>query len=124
MRAPREKPRAWSADGREPAFQMVERMREIARGLPHLAAAPVARMQRPHVGQRIGHHARVIAKTVEAQRDPVLREPRPEEFEEDEDDLENSLSLAAMAAELKKKMSASSRSGSNSTTSARGYWRR
>ena len=31
-------------------------------------------------------------------------EPRPEEFEEDEDDLENSLSLAAMEAELKPKV--------------------
>jgi RNA polymerase primary sigma factor len=32
------------------------------------------------------------------------QEPRPEEFEEDEDDLENSLSLAAMEAELKPKV--------------------
>ena len=36
--------------------------------------------------------------------DEEAEEPAPEEFEEDEDDLENSLSLAAMEAELKPKV--------------------
>ena len=48
--------------------------------------------------------ARPGARHARASGDEEAEEPAPEEFEDDEDDLENSLSLAAMEAELKPKV--------------------
>src|SRR5215831_14801571 len=61
---------------REPALEMVERVRKIARGLPHRSLASRTRMKRPRVGESVGRLARGVCQAIHPERDTMLREFR------------------------------------------------
>src|SRR5262245_23559318 len=72
--------RSDSARRSKPPLEMIERVREVARRMLDLAALAVGRVQRAHIGQRIGERARRVGETVAAETNAVLRELGAERF--------------------------------------------
>src|SRR5437667_422438 len=61
------------AGRREPALEMIERVREIARRLPHPALAPALDVERARIGQGVRDVAGWIRNAFGPQRHPMPR---------------------------------------------------